>query len=222
MKGAGFVTGWRALARTTADLRYIGLQLLYFNLLWFFTSLPLVTLFPATAALYVVTRDLSYRRDVSLRGFFTALRAHLWMGWKWGLLNLMVAALFALNLVFYRGIAGSPGVLLTAFGYGLLLVWAMVQMYTYPLLLEQSEPRLAWAVRNAIFLLVKYPLYALVHALVATTVVFMSIVVPYFWMLFTTALVLFIYSQAVRILHRLERGEDPFERSSVWDQEERG
>ena len=76
--------------------------------------------------------------------------------------------------------------------------------------------------RNAIFLLVKYPLYTLVHALVAVTVVFMSIVVPYFWMLFTTALVLFIYSQAVRILHRLERGEDPFERSSVRDQEERG
>ena len=159
----------------------------------------------------MITRDLSYRREVSWRDFFAALRAHAWIGWKWGLLNLVVVGFFLVNFLFYSSLLGTTATLLTALLLGLFILWALVQMYCYPILLEQTELRIGWALRNAFVLLVKYPLFAFSHALVAATFVFMSVVVPYFWMLFTTALLLFIYNHAVRLLMRLERGEDPFE-----------
>jgi uncharacterized membrane protein YesL len=201
---------WRSIARTVIDLRFIGITLIYFNLLWFFCSIPLITLPPATAALYVVVRKLEDRHEVSWRDFFQAMRDQFVVGWRWGLVNLVVDFLFVVNYWFYSQLAAPLDLLLTALLTGILLTWLLVQMYTYPVLLQQAQPQVRQALRNAFALCMRYPVFTLIHALTAGVFIFISLVVPYFWMIFTTGLVFYIYSQAVTTLLKIERGEDPF------------
>ena len=73
------------------DVRFIGIYLISFNLLWFFMSLPIITLPSATGALYVVTRDMVHRRSVNWRDFFAAMKAHWFTSWRWGFVNLAAA-----------------------------------------------------------------------------------------------------------------------------------
>jgi len=207
---AGMLTAWRALAAAVTELRYVGLYLIGFNLLWFFSSLLVFTLFPATGALYAVTRQLLNRQEVGWRHFFRELRAHLVTGWAWGLLNLFVSVLFAVNFWFYGSLPSSTALVPTALLFGLAVPWIIVQMYCYPILLAQIDTRLGLAVLNSLKLCLKYPLYTLTYALVAGTFIFISVVVPYFWMIFTPALLTFLYNQAVRVLLELEAGKDPF------------
>jgi uncharacterized membrane protein YesL len=201
---------WRSIARTVIDVRFVGVTLIYFNLLWFFCSLPLFTLPPATGALYVVVRELGDRREVSGRDFLRAMRAHFLDGWRWGIVNLVAGFLFVVNFWFYSQLPSPFGLLLTALLIGFLVTWLLVQMYTYPILLRQVQPRVRLAIRNAFALCLRHPVFTLIHALITGIFVFMSLVVPYFWMLFTTALVFYFYNQAVTTLLKIERGTDPF------------
>ncbi len=207
---AGMFAAWRAIARAVIDVRFIGVTLIYFNLLWFFCSIPLVTLPPATAAFYVVLRELGARRDVSWHNFFRAMGQHFLISWQWGIINVAAGVLFAVNFWFYAQLPAPFGLLLTALLTGLLLTWLMVQMYTYPVLLEQEQPRVWQALRNAYALCLHHPVFTLTHALIAGIFVFMSLVVPYFWMIFTVGLIFYFYNQAVMTLLKFERGEDPF------------
>lgn len=209
-RSAGMFAAWRAIARTVIDVRFIGVTLIYFNLLWFLCSIPLITLPAAIGALYVVVRELGYRRQVSWRDFFQAMRDHFVAGWRWGIVNLVVSFLFVVNFWFYSQLPSPYGLLLTALLVGFLLVWLMVQMYTFPVLLHQEQARIGLAIRNAFALCIHHPIFTLTHAFVAAIFVFMSLVVPYFWMIFTTALVFYFYNQAVITLLKIERGEDPF------------
>lgn len=70
-------------------LRNLG-DLMVLNWLWFFTSLPILTIGPATCALYAVTLKLARGEPVhSVRDFFRAFRE----GWKQSFLLGLVAVL---------------------------------------------------------------------------------------------------------------------------------
>lgn len=67
-------------------------ELLVLNLLWLATSLPVVTLFPATAAMFAVVRDRIREKEPALvRSFYAHFRANfkqsLWIGLVWTLLG---------------------------------------------------------------------------------------------------------------------------------------
>jgi hypothetical protein len=83
-------------------------------------------------------------------------------------------------------------------------------MYTYPVLLQQAQPRVRRAMRNALALCLRHPVFTLTYAFVTAIFIFMSLVVPYFWMIFTPALIFYFYNQAVTTLLKIEQGEDPF------------
>lgn len=207
---AGMRVAWRAIARTVIDVRYAGIELVYFNLLWFVCSLPLITLPPATGALYVIVRQLSERRAVTWRDFLHAMRDQLTVSWRWGTVNLVAALLFVVNFWFYAQLPQPFGLLLTALLIGFLLVWLLIQLYTYPLLLRQESPSVRRAMRNALALCVRHPSFTLTYAFNAAIFILMSLVVPAFWMIFTAALLGFAYTQAADVLLAFERAENPF------------
>jgi len=89
------------------------------------------------------------------------------------------------------------------------VIWVIIQQYTFPLLLEQEKPRVLQATRNAFVLCLRHPMFTFTYALVAATFVVMTIAVPYFWIIFTVALIMFFYNRGVWYLVQLEKGEEP-------------
>ena len=202
----GMIAAWRALATAVGDLRYNMFQLVAYNIIWFIVSLPVITLPPATAALYVIAHEINYRRPVTFVDFFRAMRDYWWIGWRWGAMNFVVMGLIVANWYFYSTIELTP---LVWFFAGLGLGWIILQLYCFPILLEQEDPRLRLALRNALALLIGHSRFTFIHSIVTATFVFISVVIPYLWMLLTPALLMFIYTRAVRYLLTVDRGQDP-------------
>jgi uncharacterized membrane protein YesL len=206
---AGMVAAWEAIAQTVIDIRYVGVTLAYINVLWVLSSVLIVTAPPATAALYALTREIGYRRPVGWRDFAQAIKTHFFAGWRWVLLNAVAAGIIFANLTFYSYMDHTIGLLLIGLWLGLAFVWIVVQMYCFPVLLEQVRPTVRTALRNAAVLSLRHPFFTLTYALVAGFFVFVSVVVPYLWALITPALLAFLYNRAVHYLIQLEQGKKP-------------
>ncbi|MBN1681401.1 MAG: DUF624 domain-containing protein [Anaerolineae bacterium] len=206
---AGMIAAWEAIAQAVIDVRYVGVTLAYINVLCVLSSVLIVTAPPATAALYVLTREIGYRRPVGWRDFMRALKTYFFVGWRWALLNAAAGGIIFANLIFYSYMDKSIGLPLIGLWLGLTFVWVVVQMYCFPVLLEQARPSVRTALRNAVVLSLRYPLFTLTYALIAGFFVFLSVIVPYLWALITPALLAFFYNRAVYYLVQIEQGKDP-------------
>jgi len=206
---AGMIAAWEAIAQAVIDIRYVGVTLAYVNVLWVISSALIVTAPPATAALYAITREIGYRRPVGWRDFVRALKTHFFVGWRWVLLNAVAAGIIFVNLIFYSNMDSSLGLILIGLWLGLTFVWLVVQMYCFPVLLEQVQPSVRNALRNAAVLSLRHPFFTLTYALIAGFFAFISIIVPYLWALITPAVLAFLYNRAVYYLVQLEQGKVP-------------
>ncbi|MCD4687281.1 MAG: DUF624 domain-containing protein [Anaerolineae bacterium] len=206
---AGMIAAWEAIAQFVIDVRYVGITLLYLNVLWVLCSLPVITAPAATAALYVTTRDLTHRREISWRAYLRACQTYFFTGWRWVLMNAIAGGIVYANLTFYSYMPPPFGPLLIALWLGAVVVWLMVQMYCFPVMLEQEKWNVRQALRNALVLVLRHPFFTLTYALVAGFFAFISLIIPYLWLLITTALFAFLYNGAVRYLVQVERGATP-------------
>jgi uncharacterized membrane protein YesL len=132
-----------------------------------------VTAPPAAAGLYYASNQLAHEKDANWRTFFEGFRLHFWLSWRWMLANLLVAALIFSNYLFYGRLQAQWSSAAQGIFLGTLFLWVLVQIYTFPLLLEQSERRVLTALRNSLVLYLKRPGFALGMALFLLAVLFL-------------------------------------------------
>ncbi len=135
-------------------------DMLVANVLWVLVSLPVVTAPAAAAGLYFMTNQLAHDRPVSWRTFFEGFRKYFKISWVWAFLNLVILAILISNLVFYDRFEGTVYFWIRALFFALLLFWLLVQNFTFPMLIEQTEPHLMVAMRNSLGLFLANPKYA--------------------------------------------------------------
>jgi uncharacterized membrane protein YesL len=206
---ANMLDAWRVLGSAVDDMRDIGVYLVALNLVWFFSSALIVTAPPATAALYVLTRELGYRRRIDRLDFFRDMRRCWWLGWRWALLNGLAGVIYAANIAFY-GTLDPPLNILGRGGWTVVfLAWLLAQLYCFPVLLEQEQPSVRRALRNAFVLLLRHPVYTLVMLLVVVAFTIARIALAYFWIFFTVALIFYLCNRSVWYLTQLEQGIEP-------------
>ena len=148
-------------------------ELLVFNLLWLILSIPLITAPPALAGLYYATNQLAHEREVNWRAFFEGFRLHFWLGWRWSGLNLLVVVLAFSNYIFYDRLQTSWSAWAQGGILGLLFMWSLLQIFTFPLLLEQSQRKLSIALRNSLVMYLKFPGFSLGMALFILVVAYL-------------------------------------------------
>lgn len=179
----------RLIWNSLVDAYYESVPLIVTNVLWVILTLPVITAPPAAAGLYYATNQLAQQKSVTWRTFFEGFRAHFWLGWRWGLVNLLVFAILGFNFWFYGRGETSWGVWLQGAFLGMMVLWGLLQLYTFPLLLEQQDRRMRTALRNSLVLFLRYPAFSIGLALlVALLVVVSTLFLPPFWLLFTASL----------------------------------
>lgn len=164
-------------------------DILVANLLWALFTLPVLTAPPAAAGLYYVTNQLAHDRPVTWRSFFEGFRQYFWISYRWGLFNLLILAILSSNIVFYSQVEGEIFFWVRAIFVALVLIWLLIQTYTFPLLIEQTEPRMLLALRNSVGLFAFNPKYALGIAIVILLIAFLTTIAVWpAWLLFTAGL----------------------------------
>ncbi len=167
------------------------------NILWIVVSLPIVTIIPATAALFYATNRLAHERPASPSTFFEGLRKWFWRSYLWGGLNLLVIAVLVSNLIFYSRIQAVWTALATALVVFLLIVWLLLQVSMFPLMLEQEQPSLRLAFRNSFVVLLKRPLATLRYALlIALIAVVTTLVIQPAWLFISASVCAYLANRA--------------------------
>jgi len=145
------------------------------NLLWVLLCIPLVTIPPATAGMFYLTNQIAHHKSIEFRMFFEGFKKYFVKSWLLTLLNLLAAALFYANYQFYGQMAAQWASIVQGLFVGLFVIWCLIQMYVFPMLLEQQEPRLLLAVRNAAFLAFASPITTLTLAVLMAVVAALSV-----------------------------------------------
>lgn len=136
---------------------YAILEILIVNFFWVVFTLLIVTAPGAYAGLNYAMYQLAKEQPVNWRTFFDGLRQYWWLGWRWTIMNVLVALSLVLGYRFYGNFDHPLMLGLRGIFLGVGVIWALLQMYTFPLLIAQSDKRLITALRNSAVLYIKYP-----------------------------------------------------------------
>jgi uncharacterized membrane protein YesL len=127
-------------------------KIFFLNVLWLVMCLPIVTIFPATAAMFGVVREWTKEREPGIFGAFFSFfkenfRQCLWIGFLWTLVGFVLATDFVL-IGQMDSVLRVPLFLVMVFG-GVLYVFTSV--YLFPVMVNYHA---SWikVVRTSLFL----------------------------------------------------------------------
>lgn len=146
------------------------------NVIWLGLCLLVIPGPPATAGLYYLTNRVAHGRSVGLRTFFEGLRRYFIKGWLWAMANAFFLAVMGANFSFYGRFQGFWVQFVQGLFLGAAVLWLTLQLYTFPLLLEQEDQRLRVALRNALSMALKNPGFTLVLVILVASIVVLSLV----------------------------------------------
>lgn len=125
---------------------------------WALIFIPVVMASPATGGLYYATNRLAHGKDGGPMVYWEGIKKYVLPSYWWGILNLVVAFLFSINIWFYGSAEWSfAPYLRVAFIVGAIF-WAALQMYSFPFMIEQEEPSLKTALRNSFLAVARLPI----------------------------------------------------------------
>jgi len=174
------------------------------NIVWFFFTVLLVTAIPAAAGLYYATNELAHHRSSGLDAFFEGAKKYFWISWKWGLPNLLFGFLFTVNFWFYDYINWEYADYMRLLFYFLVFVWASINVYIFPFLIQQGKPVLRTAVRNSVITFLRFPTQSIGLLLFYAILVWVSsFYLPALWLLATGAII--AYTSNKMTMHAVEK-----------------
>jgi len=114
----------------------------------------------ATAGVYYVTYRVAHAKTFHFSDYIEGIRLYWWRAILWILGNALVTVILAANVLFYARVQTSWSAIVAGLFMALFIVWVAVQIYFWPLMLAQEQPRLLLAWRNAFYLILANPFYA--------------------------------------------------------------
>jgi len=126
------------------------------------TALLSLAALPVTSAgMYYVTNRVAHGKTFHFADFIDGVKALWWRALLWMLGNVVFIGLCILNLWFYPStFQGTWVVLVGGIWLAVLAFWLAMQVYFWPLLVEQEEYKLLRAWRNSAYLILANPFYA--------------------------------------------------------------
>ena len=124
--------------------------MLALNAVWFLLQLPVITAAPATAAVYALARR-SYQGDYwGPREAWAVFRRLFWPAWRWGLLNLAILLVVAVNLTTFWRAPGTIWQLLRPLWALGALFWLALNLFYWPFWLAQEDKRMRVTYTNCV------------------------------------------------------------------------
>ena len=115
------------------------------NLLWLVICLPILTIFPATTALFAVVREWQKENDIKVfSAFFRHLKSNFKQSLILGVLWLAVTCLLIVDIIFTIQIESGIKYVLLSFFLLLIIVYVFVTITIFPVLVHY---KVSWKMR---------------------------------------------------------------------------
>jgi hypothetical protein len=179
-------------------IRYDFGDLMVSNILWLLLCLPIITIPPAFAGLYYATSQLAQTELSTRQTFFEGFKKYLFPSYFWFFSNVIVVGLLLFNIDFSIKFPQVVWLQLLRGVYWVLLgSWMLLQIYTFPLIIQQDKPRLFLALRNSIILWFKNVLFSLLLSFVIIVLVTGSFYLYPLWFVITASLTAYLVNLGV-------------------------
>jgi uncharacterized membrane protein YesL len=205
-----FRIAWSSLRDTYEEL----FILIGANLLTLVLLIPVVTGPPALAGLHHLGFHISTEKRVEFGLFWEGFRRYFLDSWKLAVFNVLVFGVLGVDIWFYMSRVEGAWRVVGLVGVWMLLIWALAQLYTFPLLVRQEERKLFLLVRNAVLLTLAYPVFSLTAAVLLGLLLALSVVFPIIFVLTGLSF------SAVMSAHALRHGIDMVEAHRAQQEEE--
>ncbi|MFP7299785.1 YesL family protein [Neobacillus niacini] len=142
------------------------------NLLWLVICLPILTIFPATTALFAVVRQWQKEKDIKIfSAFFRHLKANFRQSFILGILWIFFTFLLIGDFIITNQMQSNLKYVLFAFFFLLSIVYLFASITIFPIIVHY---RVSWkdAIKNAMLLSIGYPQFVFLSlCIIAGTVV---------------------------------------------------
>lgn len=165
-----FVVMGRVLKAAYEDL----FLCVFMSIAFWIGVLPVVTIPLVIMGIQTVTNRIANYKRVDNGFFWEGTRTHIAKGWLLFLISLVAPVLIVFNIYFYI----NSGSWLPLIGFAwlwLLLLSQMIGQYVFPLFIQQDEPNVLLALRNAVVLTLRHPLYSFLMLLFQLLLLALSI-----------------------------------------------
>ena len=171
---------WQTLKGTWEELY----SLIIVNIVWFFASIGIPVLllsvetyyiyilglvvflicFPISVpGMYCVANRVARGKTFHFDDFIDGIKEHWWRALRWFLANILVALVIWADIQLYPAwLQGTWGIIAGGFFLAVFILWCAMQVYFWPMLIQQEEPKLFRAWRNSALLILANPVYALI------------------------------------------------------------
>lgn len=186
---------WAALQRLWENLFLV----VFCSLVWLFLTMLIIPGPPATVALFFVANQIVDRAHLlSFGDYLRAIVRYFWLGWRWGLVNLVAVAVLLVDVrVIPQILPASIAVPVQLVVYVALGIWLVVNLFALAFLFQQKELSVRQALRNGGVLLLKHPLFSLVLVSVVAFLLWVSLFLVIVNFLFGPMFVALVGAQAV-------------------------
>ncbi len=167
-----FRIAWWSLCDTYAEV----FVLMGANLLTLALLLPIVTGPPALAGLHNLGFRLANGKRIGLDFYWEGFRGYFLDSWKLAAFNLLIFGVLGVDVWFYLSRVQGVWQFVGFVGAWMLLIWALAQLYTFPLMVRQEERGLFLLLKNAVLLTLAYPVFSLTTAVLLALLLALSVV----------------------------------------------
>lgn len=151
---------------------------LLLNLLWLVACLPVVTAFPATAAMFGVTRDWVRGKEAGLFGTFVLrFRQNFWQSLVVGVLWAVFGATLFLDFLVASGLSGGAQVVVRSLLVLAAIPYALASVFLFPVMVHY-ETKWTAVPKNALLLAVGRLPVSLLCLLTVVAAATLTVLVP--------------------------------------------
>ncbi len=148
------------------------------DVLWCALCLPIITAPAAFTGLYYTMHELAYGESVDWKTFFEGIKLYFWAGLRWFGFNLLALGVLAFYFLFFssnNNLTLDFRQTLSGIPLGLLILWGIINAFTFPLMLVQEKPSYRTALRNSLVFYIKWPGYTLAFVVFNAAVIALSV-----------------------------------------------
>lgn len=184
------------------------IPLVSLNIVWLLLTLPIITAIPALGALYYATNVLVHENSADWGVFWEGFKKYFWISYKWGLVSLAVLGLILLNIRFYGQFESIWAAIAQVLFLWIALLYFFLQLYTFPMIVEQKQKKLRIAVRNALVIFLSRPWKSIVLLVGSTLILTVSVVITPFLFVISMSLVTFWCNKStIEAIKKLPRAD---------------
>ena len=183
---------WRAWRH----LRHRGYIYIWANLCFVIIALPIVTAPAGFAGLVKLSRALQRGERADLNTYWSGLRENLGRGTLLGIATLAILVVNISNLLSYE-VGTTLDVSLRLIWSAAIAFWLALMFYFWPMYYAMTTPTTADALRNALLMAARHPVFTMIHVAGLAALALLSSILPFLSLLLTFAFAAIVSAYAV-------------------------